>query len=154
MHLLADETPSTYKQARAFIPLGSYLGMELQGHGVVVIFCEPSVSSLVSGSPSPAAPASAPAAPAPAPAAATAAHFRSWVLCHVTDSGETEMVTHKPFPAQDELSDPCTCPKSGGAESGPGGCTQPPPASYSSPAGLGRCRCLRKRPLPQQSPMR
>ena len=73
MHLLADETPSTYKQARAFIPLGSYLGMELQGHGVVVIFCEPSVSSLVSGSPSPAAPASAPAAPAPAPAAATAA---------------------------------------------------------------------------------
>lgn len=95
-----------------------------------------------------------PAAPAPAPAAAAAAHFRSWVLCHVTDSGETETVTHKPFPAQDELSDPCTCPKSGGAEPGPGGCTQPPPASYSSPAGLGRCRCLRKRPLPQQSPTR
>lgn len=138
IHSLADETPRIYKQARAFIPLGSYLGMTLQGQGWWSFSVRLLFPHLLVGSPPPAA----------------AAHCRLWKLCHVTKVGKTEMVSHKPFPAQDELSDPCTCPKSGRAEPGPEGCTQPPPVSYRSPAGLGRCRCLRKRPLPQQSPRR
>lgn len=115
--------------------LGSYLGMELQGHR----WCSFSVRiqwGVSVGSPHP---------------HHTVDHGYSATLL---TGGKLEMVSHKPFPAQDELSDPCTCPKSGRAEPGPEGCTQPPPVSDRSPVGLGRCRCLRKRPLPQQSPMR
>lgn len=116
--------------------LGSYWGMELQGHGwLVFIFWD--FSFLM----------------------CQWAHHHHHTVDHghsvtLLTEGKREMVSHKPFPAQDELSDPCTCPKSGRAEPGPEGCTQPHSVSYKSPVGLWRCRCLRKRPLPQQSPMR